>query len=186
LRVLALALFVATCSTQDLGLPRLQQTCVAKFSLSYSCGGSYPLSALFLSTYAKQRNEPELLYDAACDSPASFATSTAGHDWGLIMDFGIDNLTTFSANNFWTKTRNYAINPFERGGFMTVQKEHVYGVFNVHSDIQAMWVFKIVDWMPPNGAMTITYSVLQYQVDTTIMESPGFDWAKPPMPMCMP
>jgi len=182
--VLALALFVTTRSAQDLGLPKLQQTCVAKFSVSYSCGGNYLLSALFLSTYSKQRNEPELLYNGACGSAASFDTSTAGADWGLIMDFGVDNLTTFSANNFWGKMREYTRNPFERGG-VTAQVDHVYGVFNVHSDIQAMWVFKIDDWVPPNGAMTISFSVLRYQVATSITESPGFDWQKPPMAMCM-
>src|SRR5512143_1654422 len=74
----------------DYGLPDLHMIKTVTLSPSYSCRSAedfqkgYENTALFLSTYSKQRNSPDLLFNGACGSQDYFQASTAGDDMALI------------------------------------------------------------------------------------------------------
>lgn len=72
-------------SAADLGLPTLHTIYPYTFSSVYGCNGaSYQNSALFLSSYSKSNNVPELLYTGACGSQSTFVSSTAGDDFSVL------------------------------------------------------------------------------------------------------
>src|SRR5437870_5184797 len=101
---------------EDLGLPELHKIKTATLSPSYSCRSKqdsrrgYEKTALFLSTYADDRNGPELLFNGACGSQDYFQGSTAGDDMSLIADLGtipLENATSHFIMSNQDKDREF-------------------------------------------------------------------------------
>ncbi|HZI57823.1 MAG TPA: hypothetical protein VFF39_13660, partial [Verrucomicrobiae bacterium] len=92
---------------EDLGLPELRKINKATLSPSYDCrppGAAklgYANSALFLTSYSRQRNSPELLFTGICNSPDYFISTTAGDDVDMIADYGEVPLEELSASDIF-------------------------------------------------------------------------------------
>ncbi len=157
-------------------LPELNKIGVYTFQAPYSCKGDYSKSALFLSSYSKQRNSPDLLFNGACNSPLYIEASTAGDDFSLISDLGDVSLESVSASKSFNYDRTVGMdNTFKEN--MPVVEGHTYSVLISKSEIRALYVLK-VDKILPNGMMVIRYAVKSYSIQRTVNESPNFDWEK--------
>lgn len=164
-------------STQSISdFPELHKIEVYTFQAPYSCKGDYSKSALFLSSYSKQRNSPDLLFNGACNSPLYIEASTAGDDFSLISDLGDVSLESVSASKSFNYDRTVGMdNTFKAN--MPVIEGHTYSVLISKSEIRALYVLK-VDKILPNGMMVIRYAVKSYSIQKTVNESPNFDWEK--------
>lgn len=157
-------------------LPELHKIEIYTFQAPYSCKGDYSKSALFLSSYSKQRNSPDLLFNGACNSPLYIEASTAGDDFSLISDLGEVPLESVSASKSFNYDRIVGMdNTFKAN--MPVAEGHTYSVLISKSEIRALYVLK-VDKILPNGIMIIHYAVKSYSIQKTVNESPNFDWEK--------
>jgi hypothetical protein len=188
----AVTLTLAACGTKGLAandpaldvdpsqLPPLNVVQRATFSHPYSCAGSgqlgYDGSALFLSSYSRQRNAPELLYNGACGSIDYIEATTAGDDFGLIADLGpvpIQDVTSAMAFNYRRVVGSD--NTFTQETPVLVG--HTYTVLISKSDIRALFVLH-VDEQFADGPMTISYAVKSYSVQASTASSPGFSWTE--------
>ncbi len=155
-------------------MPVLHQIKQVTLSAPYGCNGSYAQSALFLSSYSKTVNGPDLLYNGACGSQDYVEASIAGDDFTLITDLGnvkLENVTASKAFN-WNDTVG------EDNSFKQTQPvilNHTYAVLISKSDIRALYAFKVVS-QQQDGPMKIRYAVLSYSVQQSTSESPGFGW----------
>ena len=157
-------------------LPELHKIEGYTFQAPYSCKGDYSKSALFLSSYSKQRNSPDLLFNGACNSPLYIEASTAGDDFSLISDLGEVSLESVSASKSFNYDRTVGMdNTFKAN--VPVVEGHTYSVLISKSEIRALYVLK-VDKISPNGMMVIHYAVKSYSIQKTVNESPNFDWEK--------
>lgn len=164
-------------TTQSISeLPELHKIEVYTFQAPYSCKGDFSKSALFLSSYSKKRNSPDLLFNGACNSPLYIEATTAGDDFSLISDLGDVSLELVTAsksfNYFQTVGKD---NTFKAN--MPVVEGHTYSVLVSKSEIRALYVLKI-DKLLPNGTMVIRYAVKSYSIQNTVNTSPNFDWEK--------
>lgn len=168
-------------SLADYGLPKLHQIQKHEFSQSYSCGGSYNASALFLSTYSSNRNAPDLLYNGACGSDLYFEASTAGDDMSLLSDLGVFPLTNVTAMAaFNLKWQVGGDNKFFAD--VPVIQGHTYSALLSKSDIRALFAFTVVQLNQQTGALQLEYAVLMYEVMDVLAESPGWSWDTPNSP----
>lgn len=169
---------------QGYGLPTLHKIQQHKFSVPYSCGGSYNSSALFLSSYSQSMNAPDLLYNGPGGSPPScltdlyFEASTAGDDMSVLSDLGVFPLTNVSAMHaFNVKWQTGFDNKFLTD--VPVVVGHTYSALLSKSDIRALYAFTVVQLNHQTGALLLDYAVLMYEVANVVAESPGFSWDAP-------
>jgi hypothetical protein len=155
-------------------MPTLNKINQAILLVPYSCGGSYQSSGLFLSSYSRNINAPDLLYNGACGSHDYIEALGPGGDIGLIADLGdvpLEDVTPSKALN-WQQT-------VDEGNFFKdtqhVVTNHTYVVLLSKSEVRALYAFKVVS-QTQDGAMTIRYAVKSYSIQNTKAESAGFSW----------
>ena len=167
---------------QDYGLPELHKIMTATLSPSYSCrsaGTGYENTALFLSSYSRQRNSPDLLFNGACGSDDYFEASTAGDDMALIADLGrvsLEEVTAQRSFNLQNVASFSAYSLFAQS--VPVRKKHTYAVLLNKREIRGLFLFTVTRYAP-NQLVELRHAVKEYQILDLKAQSPGFDWAKP-------
>lgn len=163
---------------QDLGLPELHKINSITLEPSYSCRSredfqkGYEKTALYLSTFSRDRHYPELLFNGACKSPDDLEGMLAGDDMSLIADLGALEIENVSAQSVFI-TRGVH---FER--YVPVQLKHTYALLVNRSDVRGLVIFSVIGHTP-NERLDLRYAVKEYQVvNGKIESSPGFDWGK--------
>lgn len=164
-------------SDSSIGLPALNKIQTYEFKAAYSCKASgYEGTALFMSSFSRERNSPDLLLNGACSSAQYFEAATAGNDIALIADLGaipLSIVTPAKAINF-ERTVGYD-NVFKSTSLAVVG--HTYAVVTAKRDLRSMYIFT-VDYMGNDGSMRIRYAVKNYELHSVASESTGFDWEK--------
>ena len=190
----ALALLVASISVaaQDYGLPELHTIKTVTLSPSYSCRSQeefqkgYENTALFLSSYSKRRNSPDLLFNGACRSDDEFGASTAGDDMAFIVDLGdelqLEKLTAQDILHLYYM-RSSPNSPLAKHAPSVLRQSvkvlpgHTYAVFLNKREIRGLFAFTVVNHVQ-NQSAEIKYAVKEYQVMRVLTESPGFSWGQ--------
>lgn len=186
-------LLVATVSlfaqkvAQKYEMPELHTIKTITLSPSYSCRSSddfqkgYANTALFVSSYSKQRNSPDLLFNGACRSEDYFEASTAGDDFSLIADLGADvSLEEVSASRAFNLKRVHSYTEYSKfADAVKVEVNHVYAVLLNNRDKRGLFIFKVVEYVP-NEKVVLRYAVKSYQIMPSggAVRAEGFDWDK--------
>jgi hypothetical protein len=176
----------AQTQTPKLELPELHTIKTITLEPSYSCRPAdesergFQKTALFLSTYSKQRNSPELLFNGACRSQDHFDASTAGDGMSLIADLGADvslaEVSALRAFNLKGVHSAAAYSKFAKSA--NVEMNHTYAVVVNESDKRGLFIFTVVNYVP-NQKVELKYAVKLYQVTPSgQIVSPGFDWER--------
>ena len=169
------ALFAfSSCALAAPAVPSLNQIHEATLFLPYSCGGSYAVSALFLSPESESMNAPELLYNGACGSSDYIEAVTAGDDFALVADLGDVPLETASASKAfnWQRTSGQD-NVFRQT--QPIKQNHTYAVLISKARVRALYVLKVVS-QTQDGRLVMRYAVKSYSLQSSRAEAPGFDW----------
>jgi hypothetical protein len=166
-------------------LPPLNQVASGSLAAPYSCKGSnYSTSALFLSTYSKTSNDPDLLYNSypgGTPDYTYFEAALAGDDFAVIADVGVNdiiNATSHKAFNW--KNVVGSDNTFKQDALVVVG--HLYAVLISKSDVRALYWLKVTSVAPGCGSIEFDYAVRQYELISVVKASPGFDLEKPNAP----
>ena len=166
---------------RDLGLPELHKIQKITLSPSYSCrtpeefAQGYANTALFLSSYSKQRNSPELLFNGACSGPDYFTSATAGAQLDVISDFGEVPLKDMVASDVFGLHRTVdSMANFRQE--LKIQGGHTYAVLINKGEIHGFFFFQVLMYIP-NQKLDLEYVVMNYSVFHEEQRSPGFDWS---------
>ena len=173
----------AQSATPNFGLPELHAIKTVTLSPPYSCRSrerfqkGYENTALFLSTYSKQRNIPDLLFNGACKSGNYFQS---GVTFSLIADLGSEvALNEVSASRAFNPRRVASFADYSK--FIkeaNVEINHTYAVLLNEDEIRGLFVFKVVEYVP-DEKVVLQYAVKSYQVMSARgVRSDGFDWDK--------
>ena len=173
-------------SKQKYELPELHTIKTVTLSPSYSCRNQvesqkgYENTAVFLSSYSKQRNNPDLLFNGACKSEDYFTASTAGDSMSLIADLGAEvSLEEVSASRAFNLKRVASFTEYSKfARDVKVELNHVYAVLLNQSDKRGLILFKVVEHVP-NQKVALKYAVKSYQITPSgQISSEGFEWGK--------
>jgi len=155
----------------DYGLPKLDEVREVTLMPSYSCrsvgefGKGYQQTALFVSAFAKQRNNPDLLFNGACKSDDYFQAATAGRDISLIADLGGNMpLEKVQWNDAFFLGRTGESDPY--ASFRSnakVLNGHTYAVVLAKQEFRGLFVFTVTDYSR-NMRVTLRYAVKNYEV----------------------
>ena len=169
----------------DYGLPDLHMIKTVTLSPSYSCRSAedfqkgYENTALFLSTYSKQRNSPDLLFNGACGSQDYFQASTAGDDMALIADLGAFPLEEVTAHLAFNTRDVFVFKRFSRFvEDVPVWAGDTYAVLLNKREIRGLFIFTVTNYVP-NQRVDLRFAVKEYQILDVKAQSPGFDWTRP-------
>ena len=166
---------------EDLGLPELHKIKRVTLSPSYGCRSDedfnrgYENTALFLSSYSRRHNSPELLFNGACKSRDYFFSATAGDFLDVIADYGDVPIANLTASDVFGPQRT--VDSLAQFSEMT-QPElgHAYGVLINKDVLQGFFFFRVMAYIP-NQKVDLEYVVMDYKVIRREAESPGFDWS---------
>jgi hypothetical protein len=166
----------------NLDVPELRKINQVTLSPSYDCRPpgdtkqGYANTALFLTSYSRQRNSPELLFTGACKSPDYFRSSTAGDDVDVITHYGEVPLEQLAADDVFgpSYTRN-SMAEFRQ--LIKVQPGHTYGVLINKSHARGFYFFKVVNYVP-NQKLDLEYVVMDYVIIREELRAPNFDWGQ--------
>jgi len=171
----------------DYSLPDLHTIKTITLSPSYSCRTpeeaqkGYEQTALFISSYSKQRNSPDLLFNGACKSDDEFQASTAGDDFSLIADLGANvSLEEVSASRAFNLRRLHSDGDYSKfAQRVKVLSNHTYAVLINESDKRGLFIFQVMVHVP-NKSVDLRYAVKSYQIMPTssLFRSAGFDWER--------
>jgi hypothetical protein len=173
-------------AAQDFGVPQLHTIKTVTLSPSYSCRSTadfqtgYANTALFLSTYSKQRNSPDLLFNGACKSNDDFQASTNGDAFSLISDLGANvSLEQISASRAFNLSRVHSYPEYSKfADTVQVVAKHTYAVLLNESDKRGLFVFTVDEYVP-NQKVVLRYAVKSYQITPgSQIRSEGFDWTR--------
>lgn len=162
---------------QDFGLPELHRISLVTLEPSYSCRSheefqkGYEQTALFISSFSRKMNLPDLLFNGACESQDSFEAATAGDDMSLLADMGNVPLEDVDAQSVFL-TRGLH---FEK--YVNVHLDHTYAVLLNNPARRALIVFTVTGHVP-NQRVFLKYAVKEYQILNVQAQSPGFDWGQ--------
>ena len=166
---------------RNLGLPELHKIQKITLSPSYSCRTpeafeeGYANTALFLSSYSKQRNSPELLFNGACSAPDYFSSATAGAQLDVISDFGEVPLKDLISSDVFGPHRTVSSMADFRE-MVKVQAGHTYAVLINKGEIHGFFFFQVVKYVP-NQKLDLEYVVMNYTIFREEQRAPGFDWS---------
>jgi hypothetical protein len=169
--------------SQDFGLPQLHTIQTVTLSPPYSCRSSedwqkgYANTALFLSTFSKQENIPDLLFNGACKSDNYLQPGTG---FSLIADLGSDvSLDEVSASRAFNLTGVATFANFSKFvQLLKVDLGHVYAVLLNENEVRGLFVVKVIDYVR-DEKLVLQYAVKSYQITPTRgFSSEGFDWEK--------
>jgi hypothetical protein len=179
---LAAAALVPQKRSEDFDLPELHKIQTVTLAPSYGCRSreysqrGYENTALFLTSYSRRHNAPELLFNGTCGGQDDIESSTAGDEMDAIADLGeipLEKVTAHLAFN----TRN--VHSFELYSKFTrvakIQPNHTYAVLIDRSDLKSLFAFTVTGYVP-NKELDLRYAVKQYQRLQITAQSPGFDW----------
>lgn len=155
-------------------MPKLHEIQSKVFAKPYSCGGDYKKSALFLSSYSKDRNAPDLLFNGACRAELYVDALTGGDDISLISDLGdvpLEEVSKMKAIN-WTRIVG-GDNNFRKS--QAVKENHTYVVILSKREIRAVFAFRVFG-LYSNGSMGIHYAVKSYEIQETANASKNSNW----------
>ncbi|MDQ3816950.1 MAG: hypothetical protein M3362_04565 [Acidobacteriota bacterium] len=166
-------------------LPKLHVINSITLSPSYSCRSKddfrkgYEQTALFLSSYSKKRNSPDLLFNGACGSEDYFVAATAGDSMGLIADLGADvSVEQLSAHLAFNKQNVHSFPAYSKfAQAVKVEANHTYAVLLNSSDVRGLFIFTVTDYAP-NKRVELRYAVKDYQILDLKAKSPGFSWER--------
>ncbi|HEY2363176.1 MAG TPA: hypothetical protein VGK36_18795 [Candidatus Angelobacter sp.] len=167
---------------RDFGFPELHKIQRITLSRSYSCPvptepqQGYANQMLFLSSYSRQRNSPELLFFAACSGPEYFTSATSGDQLDVLYDFGAVRLDGLIASDVFGLSHTTSA----KAGFrqdVKVQSGHTYAVLINKGDIRGFFFFQVVNYVP-NQKLDLEYVVMDYSIYHVEQIAPGFDWDK--------
>ncbi|HEY2915373.1 MAG TPA: hypothetical protein VGK21_18555 [Candidatus Angelobacter sp.] len=166
---------------RDLGLPELHKIQKITLSPNYGCrtpeefAQGYANTALFLSSYSRQRNSPELLFNGACGGPDYFTSATAGAQLDVISDFGEAPLKDLIASDVFGLHRTVdSMANFRQE--LKIQAGHTYAVLINKGDIHGFFFFQVLKYIP-NHKLDLEYVVMNYSFFHEEQHSPGFDWS---------
>ena len=170
-------------TAESYSLPKLHVINSVTLSPSYSCRSKddfkkgYEKTALFLSSYSKKRNSPDLLFNGACGSEDYFVAATSGDSMGLIADLGTDaSVEELSAHLVFNKQNVHSFPSYSRfAQAVKVEANHTYAVLLNSSDIRGLFIFTVTTYVP-NKRVEIRYAVKDYQILDLKAKSPGFSW----------
>lgn len=172
-------------SANSSALPDLNVIQGATLMPSYSCNPGvdasqgYGNTALFLSSYGRQQNSPELLFNGACGSEDYFQVSLAGDSMSLIADLGaevsVESVTAQQAFNLTEVFSWSAYTPFP--SVAKIVQGHTYAVVTDTDGLRGLFVFT-VDKFVPDLEVDLRFAVKDYQANLSFTRSPGFDWGK--------
>jgi hypothetical protein len=170
----------STKPVQNYGLPELHKINRITLSPSYSCRSEhetqtgYEKTALFLSAYSKQRNEPELLFNGACKSTDSFEGATAGDDLDVVADYGEWPIEQLTAQQVFSPQMRAGIEAkFSRT--VPVVEGHTYGLLINKQDVRGFFFVQVIRHVQ-NQKVDLTYVVQDYQIHDQVTQAPGFAW----------
>jgi hypothetical protein len=168
---------------EDLGLPELHKIKRITLSPSYSCRSAadfakgYANTALFLSTFARQHNSPELLFDGGlCNETDYFVAANAGADLGVIADFGEIRIEDLTADDVFGRLRS-ADSAVQFREMIKTQTGHTYCALINKDTTRGFFYFRVVGYIP-NQKVDLEYVVMDYTITRQEGRSPGFDWTK--------
>ncbi len=174
MKIFLLGLLLFFSASAFAALPVLHKINTVTLTTSYSCDGSYYKSAVFLSSYSKNRNSPDLLYNGACGSPDYIEASTAGDDFSLIADLGDVDLEKVTASKAFNFDRVVGgDNIFKETA--RVKLNHTYAVLTSKDDIRSLIIYKVISYNP-NGELILKYAVKSYSIQRSLEEASGFSW----------
>jgi hypothetical protein len=166
---------------KNYGLPELHKIEKITLAPSYGCrtpeefAQGYANTALFLSSYSKQRNSPELLFNGACSGPDYFVSATAGAQLDMLSDFGVVPLKDLAPSDVFGLHRTVnSMADFRQE--LKVQAGHTYAVLINKGDIHGFFFFQVVKYIP-NQKLDLEYVVMNYTIFREEQRSPGFDWS---------
>jgi hypothetical protein len=184
---LTIAAVSAFAQKPNYGLPDLHTIKTITLSPSYSCRTpeefqkGYEQTALFLSSYAKQRNSPDLVFNGACKSDDEFEASTAGDDFSLIADLGVDvPLEEVTASRAFNLRKIHSDSNYSKfSTYVKVLPNHTYAVLLNESDKRGLFIFQVMAHVP-NKSVELRYAVKSYQImlAPNFIRSDGFDWTR--------
>ena len=171
---------------QKIDLPELHTIKTVTLSPSFSCREKdlnrqgYGNTALFLSAYSKQRNNPDLLFNGACKAEDYFEASTGGDDFSLIADLGTEvSLEEISASRAFNLKQVHSYTEYSK--FVQAAKveiNHTYVVLLNESAKRGLFIFKVVEYVP-NEKVVLRYAVKSYQLmPNGYIRAEGFSWDK--------
>jgi hypothetical protein len=177
---LAVATSAPQAKQEDFGLPQLHMIETITLSPAYSCRPEadfmrgYEETALFLSSYSRRRNIPDLLFNGACGVKDNFEST----DMGVIADLGISPLEKLSAHLAFNVRNIASFELYSRfAKSVPVQANHTYAVLIDSGEIRGLFLFSVTGYVP-NNKVDLKYAVKQYQIISAKAESPGFDWTQ--------
>ncbi len=173
-------------------LPALHQIRPYTFSTSYSCGGNYKTSALFLSSYSQRSNAPDLLYNGPCTSQKFFQSNTAGDDFAIIRYHDKFKPQIRKNTNYFVTslignvsleevTATMAFQGLNDVGSTFQERQPAipsmsYVALLSKSEFRALIAFRVQSIANATWACDIEYAVLSYSIQDTLVQSPGWDW----------
>ncbi|HKR00228.1 MAG TPA: hypothetical protein VJT09_06120 [Pyrinomonadaceae bacterium] len=187
--LLAAASAVAVAQTparQDYGLPDLHVIRTITLAPSYSCRSQeefqkgYEQSALFLSSYSKRSNSPDLLFNGACKGTDYFQASTGGDDMALIADLGTDvSVENLTAHQVFNKRGVHNFDDYSKfARSVKVEANHTYVVLLSKHELRGLYIFTVAEHVP-NERVSLRYAVKEYQIMEVRAQSSGFSWGQP-------
>ena len=185
MKSLLLAIYVLLMTTPAAGqsteknfdLPELHKIHKITLSPSYSCRSKedfqtgYGATAFYLS---KDSRGAELLFNGACGSRDLLTVNMDGGDMNLIADMGKVQLEDLSADQAFIllDSREPSLNfRFEA----QIELGHTYAVLVNKTFERALFYFTVTGYLQ-NKRLDLRYAVEDFQLATTMVQSPGFNW----------
>lgn len=153
---------------EDFGLPELHIIKTVTLGPSYSCRShedfkkGYQNTALFLSTWGKKYNTPDLLFNGACKSEDYLETPDY---FSLIADLGpevaLEEVSEARAFNLKGAPCFTAYSKFTQK--VEIKVNNTYAVLLNGVARRGLFVFKVTEYVP-NERITFRYAVKRYQI----------------------
>jgi hypothetical protein len=187
LALMVAAMFFAPVSSipvklPNVGLPELNEIKTVTLSPSYSCRSEeefqkgYATSGLFISTYSKQRNAPDLLFNGACGSEDYFEGATAGDDMSMIADLGTEPLEDVTAARVFNLQRTHSFDLYSKfARDVRVENKHTYALLIDKREVRGLVLFTVTAYQP-NRKIDLRYAVKEYQLLSVTLQAEGFAW----------
>jgi len=179
LLILALSVAVALATVPELNVIKTHT-----FDKSYSCDGSYAVSALSL---VNGSYSPDVLFDGACKSSSFFSADFGGSDFAVLAKLGaaksfpLENVTANAAFNYQSVVGHDNI--FTK--HVMAEPDTTYVVLRTESPmskpgaVRTLFAFETTgNCLDSSKPCPIRYAVLDYTVQRVLEQSPGFDWQK--------
>lgn len=161
--------------------PPLNELLSFEMPKSYSCGGNYTTSAVFLSRRNKVMNDPDGLFNGACGSTPYFEAATAGNDFALLADLTVDaqitDVHTVTMTDIAQASKSWATE-------VDVVQGHVYGVWRFTERTRTFYTFGVTSLDGDRLAIRLAVKdfVERSEQPDCVAVADGFNWDQPNSP----